>query len=238
MSDSKARAKGPRQSRSPRRPSRVVVGLVTLVAVLVVAIAVPTIVSTPAGGPGLTPGPTRAAAAGTPAGQASGTERSSFPAPVGTPFPSPTTPSTSPASSVPLSPAPARVGVEATRIRIDRLSIDLPIIEGDGIDAPLFKAAHYPGTAWPRGGSNIYIYGHAQERMFLSLWQARVGDEVVLDLIDGSEAVYVVAQVIPEARWNDLSLLEPTPLEQLTLQTSTSDTETAPRFVVIAQPRA
>jgi hypothetical protein len=84
--------------------------------------------------------------------------------------PSPTEPASSLATTMPAaSPAasPASAGIRATRIRIDRLGIDLAIIEGDGIDAPIGKAAHYPGTAWPDGGSNIYIYGHAREAMFI-----------------------------------------------------------------------
>ena len=71
---------------------------------------------------------------------------------------------------------------------IERLGIDLTIVEGDGIDAPIGKAAHYPGTGWPGGGTNIYIYGHAQEGMFLSLWDAKKGDEVVLDARGRHEA--------------------------------------------------
>lgn len=129
-------------------------------------------------------------------------------------------------------------GIEAERIVIRRLGIDLPIVEGDGVDAPLHKAAHYPGTAWPGAGSNIYIYAHAQRGMFLDLWNVRIGDEVVLELVDGSERVYRVTEIRPRTRWDDLSVLQPTPHEQLTLQTSTSYTATAPRFVVIALPRS
>jgi len=120
---------------------------------------------------------------------------------------------------------------------IERLGIDLPIVEGDGIDAPMDRAAHYPGTAWPDGTTgNIYIYGHAQEGMFLTLWQAEPGDEVVLELVDGTNRTYVVTEVLPEVAWDALEYTEPTPTERLTLQTSTSDTMTAPRFVVIAEP--
>ena len=126
--------------------------------------------------------------------------------------------------------------MRATRIRIDRLGIDLAIIEGDGIDAPIGKAAHYPGSAWPDGGSNIYIYGHARERMFISLWKARNGDEIELGLVDGTTRTYVVTKVLPKVRWNAVEYLEPTATEQLTLQTSTSYQPTAPRFIVIAVP--
>ena len=126
--------------------------------------------------------------------------------------------------------------VRAERIRIDRLDIDLAIIEGDGIDAPTGKAAHYPGSAWPGGGSNIYIYGHARKGMFLALWKTRVGDTIELDLVDGTSRAYVVKRVLPKVPWNAVQYLKPTSTEQLTLQTSTSYYPTAPRFVVIAVP--
>jgi len=128
-------------------------------------------------------------------------------------------------------------GIVATRILISRLGIDLRIVEGDGLDAPIGKAAHYPGTAWPGGGSNTYIYAHARVGMFLSLWDAQVGDKVVLTLRDGTKRTYVVSKVLPKVHWDDTSYLDPTPAEQLTLQTSTSYYATAPRFVVIAVPQ-
>jgi LPXTG-site transpeptidase (sortase) family protein len=132
--------------------------------------------------------------------------------------------------------ATGQVGIRAKRIRIARLDIDLAIIEGDGIDAPIGKAAHFPGSAWPGDGSNIYIYGHAQTGMFINLWKARTGDKVVLDLVDGTSRTYVVTRVLPKVPWDALQYLDPTPAEQLTLQTSTSYYPTAPRFVVIAVP--
>jgi LPXTG-site transpeptidase (sortase) family protein len=144
------------------------------------------------------------------------------------------TPSGTPAQSSPS--AGSEPGIVATRIKIDRLGIDLAIIEGDGIDAPIGKAAHYPGTAWPDGGSNIYIYGHARVGMFRTLWQARTGDTIELVLVDGTSRTYVVTQVLPEVSWDALQHLEPTPAEQLTLQTSTGVDPTDPRFIVIAVP--
>lgn len=127
-------------------------------------------------------------------------------------------------------------GIPADRIRIPRLDIDLAVIEGDGIDAPIGKAAHYPGSSWPDGGSNIYIYGHARTGMFITLWNARVGDRVELDLVDGTSRTYVVAKILPKVPWDAVEHLGPTATEQLTLQTSTSYYPTAPRFIVIAYP--
>lgn len=133
--------------------------------------------------------------------------------------------------------AEPRVGIRATQIRIDRLRIDLPIVEGDGIDAPLGKAAHYPGTAWPGGGSNIYLYAHARDGMFIALWEATPGDEVTLTLVDETERTYTVTDVLPKVPWDAIEYLDPTPAEQLTLQTCTSYGATAPRFIVIAVPK-
>ena len=136
------------------------------------------------------------------------------------------------------SPSPAaEPGIRANRIRIARLGIDLAIVEGDGIDAPIGKAAHYPGSAWPGGGSNIYIYAHARIGMFLNLWQVQVGDTVELKLVDGTTRTYVVTEILPKVPFDAVKYLQPTPTEQLTLQTSTSYYATAPKFVVITVPK-
>ena len=143
------------------------------------------------------------------------------------------------ASSVAASPSPTPTpepGIRANRIQITRLGIDLAIVEGDGVDAPIGKAAHYPGSAWPGDGSNIYIYAHARVGMFLTLWQVRIGDKVELGLVDGTSRTYVVTKILPKVPYNAVTYLEPTKTEQLTLQTSTSYYDTAPRFVVIAVP--
>lgn len=141
-------------------------------------------------------------------------------------------------SSGPLPSGASAIGIRATRIRVARLGIDLPIIEGDGIDAPFGKAAHFPGTAWPGGASNIYLYAHARDGMFIALWRAKRGDEVILQLVDRSLRTYVVTQVLPHVPWNAIQYLDRTPSEQLTLQTCTSYLPTAPRFIVIAVPKS
>ena len=141
-----------------------------------------------------------------------------------------------PAATVAPPASAAAEGIRADRIRIARLGIDLEIIEGDGIDAPIGKAAHYPGSAWPGAGSNIYIYGHARTGMLIALWKARVGDTIELDLVDGTSRTYVIREVLPKVPWNAVQYLEPTPTEQLAVQTSTSYYPTAPRFIVIAVP--
>jgi len=129
-------------------------------------------------------------------------------------------------------------GTVAVRIEVPRLGIDLPIVEGDGVSAPETGVAHYPGTAWPGAGSNTYLYAHAREGLFLSLWEAVEGDRILLTLADGGTACFEIDRIDPATAWNDLSVLLPTDHERLTLQTSTSYTPTAPRFLVVALPCA
>lgn len=200
--------------------------LAGVLVILVAAIAVPLALGGGAG-PSATPAATSSAAA-----------LASVPGLGGSGVPGSLEPGASgPAASGPEA-SPLTHQVVATRIVIARLGIDLPIVEGDGVDAPLYKVAHYPGTAWPGGGSNIYLYGHARDGMFLSLWNAKLGDQVVLDLANGSQRTYVVSKIMPKVAWDDMALLAPTPHEQLTLQTCTSYEQTAPRFVVIAVPQS
>ena len=128
------------------------------------------------------------------------------------------------------------------RITIQRLGIDLPIAEGDisrDIDeqkTPEGFAFHLPGTSIPGLGSNTYLYAHARTGMFLTLWNAKVGDEVFISTPDLRALKYVVTEVHPRVAPGDVSWVQPTQSERLTLQTSTGPNPTDPRFVVVAIP--
>jgi len=128
------------------------------------------------------------------------------------------------------------------RITIRRLGIDLPIAEGDitrDIDeqkTPEGFAFHLPGTSIPGLGSNTYLYAHARTGMFLSLWSAQPGDQVVISTPDLRGLRYVISEVHPRIPPDDVSWVQPTTGERLTLQTSTGPNPGDPRFVAIAVP--
>jgi sortase (surface protein transpeptidase) len=128
------------------------------------------------------------------------------------------------------------------RIRLPRLGIDLPIAEGDVErdvivqQTPENFAFHFPGTAIPGTFGNSYIYAHARRGMFLSLWNARVGDQVSIATPTGVELKFVVTAVYPRIPPEDTSWIQPAGDERLTLQTSTGPNREDPRFVVIAAP--
>lgn len=168
------------------------------------------------------------------------------PAPLGSP-PAPTALGTSrppsPDVVITASPSAIRPIPDGFRIRIARLRIDLPIAEGiiqrdvDQQQTPEGYAFHLPGTAIPGERGNTYLYSHARTGMFLTLWEARVGDEVVIVAPDSRALNYVVSEVRPRVAPADISVAQPTPDERLTLQTSTGPNASDPRFVVIALPR-
>lgn len=129
------------------------------------------------------------------------------------------------------------------RVQVPRLRIDLPIKEGDLVQdvekgqTPEGAAFHLPGTAIPGDGSNTYLYAHARTGMFLSLWDAREGDEVIIVAPDGRTLAYVVREVHPRVPFHDISWVFPSQTERLTLQTSTGPNPQDPRFVVVALPK-
>jgi hypothetical protein len=157
-----------------------------------------------------------------------------------TPSPSPSQTGSAIASAPTVTRAPAIP--DGYRIKIARLLIDLPIAEGDiqrdavRQETPENVALHLPGTAIPGDGSNTYIYAHARSGMFLSLWSAREGDEVVIVTPSGRELRYVVSEVHPRVDPTDVSWVARTAGERLTLQTSTGPSPGDPRFVVVALP--
>lgn len=131
-------------------------------------------------------------------------------------------------------PGPTRVD----RVIVSRVGINLPIRNGV-IGGRIYEriAYHYPGTSWPGGHSNTYLYGHARAGTFLNLKYMRAGDIVLLHLVTGGWVRYKVTSVRRVA-WNDGRWTLLTSTERLTLQTCTSYYRTADKLVVIAVPVA
>jgi LPXTG-site transpeptidase (sortase) family protein len=123
-----------------------------------------------------------------------------------------------------------------------RLGIDLPIAEGDlyrdtvAQQTPENFAFHFPGTAIPGTVGNSYIYAHARRGMFLSLWNASLGDQVTITTPAGVELKFKVTKIPGKVPPQDTSWLQTSSDERLTLQTSTGPNPQDPRWVVIAAP--
>jgi LPXTG-site transpeptidase (sortase) family protein len=174
-----------------------------------------------------------------------GLPRAGSVAPVARPsaFASATPVPSAPDGSTFVSPAPTIGPIpDGYRIHMPRLGIDLPIAEGDLYrdtvqqQTPENFAFHFPGTAIPGTIGNSYLYAHARRGMFLSLWDATVGDQVTITTPAGVELKFKVTEIPGRVPPEDTSWLKPSSDERLTLQTSTGPNREDPRFVVIAAP--
>ncbi len=145
---------------------------------------------------------------------------------------------------IPSAAQPRRELAAGTRVRLPRLHIDLPLLEGDlardvGRQAtPTGAAFHLPGTALPGEAGNAYVYAHARPGMFLSLRDVRLGDAVELIAPSGERLTYRVTRIDRAVRADDLAFLQPSDDERVTLQTSTGPHPNDPRFVVVAAREA
>jgi LPXTG-site transpeptidase (sortase) family protein len=134
------------------------------------------------------------------------------------------------------SPVAQPVSHDGFRVRMPALGIDLPVVEGDGLTAPLNQAAHYPGMKWPGDGGRSLLYAHGRVGMFGPLFRAHVGQEIDVDRPGESTLRYSIREY--DARWpaTDVSVLGGADHEQLVLLTCTTYNPADPRIVVFAEP--
>lgn len=166
------------------------------------------------------------------------------PSPSATPTPvvASATATATPTSTTPPSPTPLPPIPDGYRVQIPRLGIDLGILEGDivrdtvQLQTPENYAFHLPGTAIPGTGANSYIYAHARTGMFLSLWDAKIGDIVWVSTPDGRALKYLVSEIHPRIPRSEVAWATPLGPERLTLQTSTGPGPADPIFIVVATP--
>jgi sortase (surface protein transpeptidase) len=141
------------------------------------------------------------------------------------------------------------VTIDGSRIAVPRLGIDLPLELGeiardvprDGYAGatPENVAFIFPSSRMPGEGGNTYIYAHARVGMFLALWGAKLGDEIVIYRADGGDhRSYRVALIAPRVSPTDAHWLDASGDERVTLQTSTGPNPGDPRFIVVAYPEA
>ena len=165
-------------------------------------------------------------------------------------LPSPIAPSAQPTAEPSGAIATAKpITIVGSRIAVPRLGIDLPLElgeiardvprEGYAGATPENVAFVFPSSRLPGEGGNTYIYAHARVGMFLSLWGAKLGDEVVIYRPDdGVRRSYRVALIAPRVNPTDAHWLDPNGEERVTLQTSTGPNPGDPRFIVVAYPEA
>ena len=120
---------------------------------------------------------------------------------------------------------PQRRMPPARRVVIPKIEVDSPVVEAKIQDGewlvPKFLAGHLERTANPGENGNVVLSGHVESitsgNVFARLEELRAGDGIALVAGD-REFAYVVTSTILVAN-NDLSVVEPTSEETITLIT-------------------
>jgi hypothetical protein len=154
---------------------------------------------------------------------------------------------------------PGDSGWVAQRLAVPALGINVavfPARPADELFPPYAGAYIHSISAQPGRGTNSYLFAHAVQGLFLPLWYAQVGQEVLVQMTDGQVLRYVVTRVVrdvpcpdptkpkppnlPPALANathcDTSWMMPTPSERLTLQTSQGFNRNYGELVIVAEP--
>lgn len=125
------------------------------------------------------------------------------------------------------------------RIRLPSLHIDLPLVQGDGLNVPYYKAAHYPTMPWPGEGQRSFVYAHAQYGppiMFGPLLgHNATGVDVYVDRAGRSTLHFVIRQYYAAWPISDTRWLQPADHEELILMTCTSWNSSDPRVIAVAE---
>ncbi len=140
----------------------------------------------------------------------------------------------------------------ATRVVVDQLGIDLPVISQPDPDYPSCNVAMYleaAGLGQPGGGKSVYLYAHARDGMFGPLYERAIlkrdgGSKSLLGMTvdvytsDDLRYVYTITGVRPNVKADSHFLDGPLAVkaETLWLQTSTGPNASYPKLQVVAQP--
>lgn len=140
---------------------------------------------------------------------------------------------------------------QSMRLIIARINVDAPIILNvdGGNKKTYFSAlengvAHFKGTVLPGQKGNAFIFGHSAyyawdpgkyKTIFAELNNLETGDYISIKQGESSLEYVVTEKKIVEP--NNVSVLSPTPYEQLTLMTCWPPKTIEQRLIIIAKPK-
>ena len=111
----------------------------------------------------------------------------------------------SPDATATAAPTPLPEDVVAVQVQIANLGINVPVRTWSPPPEQSNEAPFPPDDAvfiftdatQPGRGSNTFIFGHALEHLFKPLWNARIGDEVLVGMSNEQVLRYRVTEVRP-----------------------------------------
>jgi len=141
----------------------------------------------------------------------------------------PTTVAGAPPDTVP-APADGAIGV----IRIPKIGVDQAVVEGVGVEDLKKGPGHYPGTPMPGEAGNSAIAGHRTTygAPFNRLDELKNGDSITVRTRAGTFRYEVSSSSVVSP--NEVSVLDPTPDNRLTLTTCNPKYSAAQRLIIVA----
>ncbi len=151
-------------------------------------------------------------------------------APTTTGAPSPTT-TAAPAATLPPPPTGSAVAI----IKIPKIGVDDAVVEGVGVTDLEKGPGHYPLTPMPGQAGNAAIAGHRTTygAPFYRLNELTAGDDIFVSTRDGTWDYHVAFS--HDVSPSDVSVLDPTTDNRLTLTTCTPRFTATKRLVVVAE---
>jgi sortase A len=101
-------------------------------------------------------------------------------------------------------------------LRIPRIQLEVPVLEGTSEDALNRGLGHIAETAVPGANGNSGIAGH-RDGFFRGLKDVRIGDAIELETLHGKQIYRIERTWIVDPE--DVSVLDPTPDQSITLVT-------------------
>jgi sortase A len=135
--------------------------------------------------------------------------------------------------AAPATTAPAQ-GRPVATLTIPKIGLDQVVVEGVGTAQLAVGPGHYPGTALPGQSGNAAVAGHrtTHGRPFYDLNELVAGDQMTAVTVQGTFRYRVARSEVVAP--NDVSVLAPSPVAELTLTTCTPRYTAARRLVVVA----
>ncbi len=145
-------------------------------------------------------------------------------------------PTTLPAAGAPAPPATVPESGDAVAlIEIPKLDVNKAMVEGVGVEDLKKGPGHYPGTPMPGQAGNAAIAGHRTTygAPFNRLDELSPGDPIIVTTKEGKFRYEVDRQDIVSP--SEISVLDPTPDNRLTLTTCHPKFSAAQRLIITAR---
>lgn len=129
-----------------------------------------------------------------------------------------------------------KVEQEGSRLVINKIGVNMPLIESESENALLYGAWRAPGTSTPDKGSNTAIFGHRylnippSKNTLFRLNEVKVGDTFEVIWQDETYTYKITEKFVVEP--NQMEVLDPTDKSVVTLITCTPLFTTKQRLVV------